>query len=468
MKGSKLSEILSSISQKEWRKLKEYVSSPFFNKNQHIIDLLNIIYKALFYQKKQFPTKTFIWKKLFPNKKHNEQRLFILMSKLDKLCTDYINYQDFKENDITHQIFTLRASLHRKIPKHFKRTFEITEANLNKQSLRNADYYYHDYLLRVEEDFYNHTNAQKRNIIDVVQSLDNYYLVTKLRYLCSFMNRQDLLQVEEKAEIKNFTNYLNKFNLNKLVILRIYQLTLNTLLEPEKKENYDVLKDLLNKHKGLLAKNETKDLYLYLQNYLVKKLNTGQEEYLKDLFSLYKDMLDNVLLKEGGGLNLQYFKNIVTTALRQEAFEWTEDFIKNNYKKLPKQDQEDAYCYNMGNFYFYQNKFREAMQNLLHVNSRNMAYYLGAKSILLKSYYELDEEEALLSLTHSFATYIRRNKVLSDKNKRNYLNMIKFTKKMSKLRKGEVRKAKSLLETLNETSNVMEKQWLVRKIKEVC
>ncbi|MGB1241857.1 MAG: hypothetical protein ACPG49_05010 [Chitinophagales bacterium] len=467
MKGSKLSEILSTIPQKEWRNLKEYVSSPFFNKNQHLIDLLEIIHKALFYQKKQFPTKTFIWKKLFPHKKHNEQRLFILMSKLDKLCTDYINYQVFKENDITHQIFTLRASLHRKMPKHFKRTFEITETKLNKQSLRNADYYYHDYLLRVEDDFYNHTNAKKRNIIDVVQSLDNYYLVTKLRYLCSVMNRQDLLQVEEKAEIENFTIYLKKFDLKKLFVLRIYQLTLDTLLKPEETENYDILKNLLNKHKNLLAKNETKDLYLYLQNYLVKKLNAGQEEYIKDLFSLYKDMLDNVLLKEGGGLNLQYFKNIVTTALRQQAFEWTETFIKTHYTKLPKQDQEDAYCYNIGNLYFYQQKFWEAMQTLLQVNSRNMAYYLGAKSILLKSYYELEEEEALLSLTHSFATYIRRNKVLSDKNKRNYLNMIKFIKKMGKLRKGEIRKAKRLLQTLNETSNVMEKQWLVRKIKEI-
>ncbi|MEZ4888532.1 MAG: hypothetical protein R3E32_27660 [Chitinophagales bacterium] len=459
---------MSSISQKEWRNLKEYVASPFFNKNKHIIELLDIIYKCLFYQKQQFPNKEYLWKKLFPSKKYNDQRLFILMSKLDKLCTDYITYQYIQEVNVTRQIFTLRASLHRKTLKHFKRTFDATQTELKDQSLRNADYYYHDYLLKVEEDFYNQPNSQQRNLLGVIQSLDYYYLVAKLRYLCSFLNRKDLLQVEEQAEIQAFIDYLNQFDLRKLAVLRMYKLTLMTLVHPEKEENYHTLKSLLNYHKDLLAKDETKDIYQYLQNYLVKKLNTGKEEYLRDLFLLYQDMLENVLLKEGGGLNLQHFKNIVTTALRLQEFEWTRKFIEENHKKLPEQDQADAYCYNMGNLNFYQQKFQDAMTNLLKVNSRNLSYNLGAKSILLKSYYELHEEDALFSLIHSFSTYIRRNKVLSDSNKRNYKNMLKFIKKLSSLKRGETKKAEQLLKTLNEKSHVMEKQWLMRKIQAIC
>lgn len=464
MEGSKLSEILSSIPQKEWRSLKEYVSSPFFNKNKHILELLEVIYKSLFYQKKKYPTKDYLWKKLFPNKKYNEQRLFILMSKLDKLCTDYITYQYIQANHTTNQVFALQASVYRKIPKHFKRIFDTTKAKLEKQNLRSADYYYNDYLLRVEDDYHTHPNTQKRNLVGLIQSLDSYYLATKLRYLCSYLNRRDLLQVKEQAEIQDFIQYLKKFDLSKLVVLNVYRLTLMTLVEPEKEKNYQELKGLLNLHKKRIPKDETKDLYFYLQNYLVKKLNTGKSRYLRDLFSLYQDMLDNVLLKEGGGLNL-HFKNIVTTALRLQEFEWAKDFIEENYQKLPEPDRENAYYYNVGNLAYYQQKFNEAMTNLVRVNSRNLSYNLGAKSILLKSYYELDEEEALFSLTHSFATYIRRNKVMSDANKRNYLNMIKFLKRLSKLEKGDTKKARKLLETLEETSNVLEKQWLIRKIK---
>lgn len=465
MEGSKLSEILSSIPQKEWRSLKEYISSPFFNKNKHIIELLEVIYKCLFYQKKKYPTKSYLWKKLFPHKKFNEQRLFILMSKLDKLCTDYITYQYIQANPTTHQIFSLQASVHRKLSKHFKRIFDTTKAELKAQDLRSADYYYNDYLLRVEEDYHTQPKTNKRNLVGLIQSFDYYYLVTKLRYLCSFLNRRDLLQVEKQAEIQAFIQYLKKFDLSKLIVLKMYQLTLMTLVESEKEENYHTLKYLLNKHKKVLPKDETKDLYFYLQNYLVKKLNTGKSRYLRDLFSLYQDMLENVLLKEGGGLNLQHFKNIVTTALRLQEFEWARNFIEENYEKLPKQDRENAYCYNMGLLDYYQQKFHEAMTNLVKVNSRNLSYNLGAKSILLKSYYELDEEEALFSLTHSFATYIRRNKVMSDTNKRNYLNMIKFLKKLSKLQKGNTKKASKLLQTLEETSNVLEKQWLIGKIE---
>ncbi len=463
MEGSKLSEILSSISQKEWRNLKVYVTSPFFNKNKHIVELLDIIYKCRFYQKREFPTKEYLWKKLFGDKNYNEQRIFILMSKLDRLCTDYITFQYIQGNQLTNQIFTLQASLHRKLPKHFKRVFETIETELENQSHRNADYYYNDYLLRVEENYH---NSQKGNLLGLIQSLDNYYLVAKLQYLCSFLNRKDLLQVEEQAEIQAFIDYLNQFDLSELVVLKMYKLTLMTLVNPDKEENYHTLKYLLNHHKDLLAKNEIRDIYLYLQNYLVKKLNTGKNQYLRDLFLLYQDMLENVLLKEGGGLNLQHFKNIVTTALRLQEFEWTQNFIEVNYKKLPEQDRENAYCYNMGNLDYYQQKFHEAMINLVKVNSRNLSYNLGAKSILLKSYYELKEEEALFSLIHSFTTYIRRNKILSDTNKRNYLNMIKFIKRLSKLQKGEVKKAEKLLQKLQGTSNVLEKQWLIGKIEE--
>ena len=472
MKGSKLSEILSSIPQKEWRELKEYVSSPFFNKNRHLVDLLDVIYKALFYQKKEFPTKKYVWGKLFSDEPFKEQRLFILMSKLDKLCSDYINYQYFKQNDLTYQMFMLRASLSRRIPKHFKQTFKNTEDNLEKQLKKNPKYHYHDYflrqdyLLRVEEDFDHHQNARKRNVIGVIQSLDNYYLVTKLRYLCIFLNRKDLLQVEEQTEINAFLDYLDQFDLSKLVILRMYQLTLLTLMNPEIEGNYHTLKALLNEHQNNLSKQEKEEFYLYLQNYLIKKLNAGKVMY-RDLFLLYQDMLENVLLIKGGSLNLQYFKNIVTTALRLEEFEWVQKFIVENYKKLPKADQDDAFCYNMGNMYFYQQKFHEAMINLLQVKSRNLSYYLGAKSILLKSYYELGEQEALFSLTHSFGIYIRRNKIMSDSSKRNYLNMVKFFKRLSKLPKGNLKKAERLLEKLNETSHVMEKQWLLRKIREL-
>lgn len=464
MEGSKLSEMLSSISQKEWRNLKEYISSPFFNKNKHIIELLDIIYKFRFYGKKEYPTKEHLWKKLFGKKKYSETRMFILMSKLDRLCTDYITYQYIQGNQLTYQISTIQACLYRKLPKHFKRTFETTKKELEDQALENSEYYYNDYLLRVEENYQN--PPQKRDLLGLIQSFDRYYLAMKLQYLCSFLNRKDLLQVKEQTEIQTFIDYLEQFKLKELPVLYMYQLTLRTLVNPEKEENYYTLKYLLNKHQNLLAKNEISDLYLYLQNYLVKKLNTGKSQYYRDLFLLYQDMLENVLLKEGGGLNLQHFKNIVTTALRLQEFEWARNFIEEHHKKLPKQDQENAYCYNMGNLEYYQQKFQDAMLNLVKVNSRNLSYNLGAKSILLKSYYELGEEEALFSLIQSFAVYIRRNKVLSDTNKRNYLNMIKFFKRLSKLRKGEVKKAEKLLQKLKETNNVMEKQWLIGKIEE--
>ncbi len=476
MKGSKLAEILYSLTPKEWKLFKEYVSSPFFNKNQQVVKLLEVIYKYhsyKSYEKDAFPKKENIWKKLFPRKEYNDQRLFILMSKLDKLSTDFINYQYVQETHITNQVFTLRACLSRSLPKHFKRIYETANKSLINQPLRNTDYYHHKYLLQVEKDFSNHRNAKERDLIGVIHDLDIYYWMTKLRYLCSLLNRKDLLQVTDAEgmkktlkDIRTFADYISKLDFSDTPVLHIYRLNLMTLLEPENETHFRILKDLLNTYRKKLAKNETQDIYLYLQNYLVKKLNTGKGVYLEELFDLYKDMLNNVLLEKDGGLDLQYFKNIVTTGLRLNKFDWVQNFIEVNHKVLPERDRTNAYYYSMGYLHFYKQDFDQAMKELVQVNSQNLSYNLATKSILLKSYYELDEEEALFSLTHSFTTYIRRNKIMSDTSKQNYRNMIKFIKKLSTLQKKETRKGELLLKLIQETSNVMERQWLIRKTKE--
>ena len=71
------------------------------------------------------------------------------------------------------------------------------------------------------------------------------------------------------------------------------------------------------------------------------------------------------------------------------------------------------------------------IEQLQEVEYKNHVYALGGKLTLLKTYYELKEYIALDSLTDSFRIYIRRNKIISREVKQQYLNVLRFVKKLS-------------------------------------
>jgi hypothetical protein len=104
---------------------------------------------------------------------------------------------------------------------------------------------------------------------------------------------------------------------------------------------------------------------------------------------------------------------------------------------LPESVRENAFIYNLASFYYEKNEYKKSLQSLHEVRFTDTAYHLGAKVILLKSYYELKETEPFYALTDAFQIFVKRNRQLSDYRKTAYLNLLKITKRIYKLREQE-------------------------------
>ena len=68
------------------------------------------------------------------------------------------------------------------------------------------------------------------------------------------------------------------------------------------------------------------------------------------------------------------------------------------------------------------------------ISFTDISYGVGAKTIQLQSYYELQELEALINLIDTFRLYVLRHKTQSDYRKKANLNMLKIVKKVAKLK----------------------------------
>ena len=104
------------------------------------------------------------------------------------------------------------------------------------------------------------------------------------------------------------------------------------------------------------------------------------------------------------------------------------------------------------------------MNLLQQVDFKDRLHQLDARRMLLLMYYELSEFDALESLLDSFQTYIRRQKDLSY-HRDNYLNLIRFIRKMLRLNLDLRANREDIIKEINDTKALAEKAWLLEQLK---
>ena len=90
MYKSNLIEILSSLSYKEVKNFVDFVNSPFYNKNEGVIKLMNYLRKYHGSYDEINSEKEKVFKKIFHGAVYNDAFLSSLIFKLNQLAEDFI------------------------------------------------------------------------------------------------------------------------------------------------------------------------------------------------------------------------------------------------------------------------------------------------------------------------------------------------------------------------------------------
>ena len=95
--------------------------------------------------------------------------------------------------------------------------------------------------------------------------------------------------------------------------------------------------------------------------------------------------------------------------------------------------------------------------------------------MLMRTYYDLQEYEALNSLTESFRQYLLRNKLMSDNRRKGFYNLFKLTRKVANLRaKTKFLVREKIEKEINKLSQEVElakpmvnRSWLLEKLRDL-
>ena len=179
------------------------------------------------------------------------------------------------------------------------------------------------------------------------------------------MNRANIISANYhlrmlEAVLNYIRNNLEEFK--NTPAITIYYRILMTLTVSEDITHYRQLIKLLDKNFHLFCHEEARQMYDFAQNYCIKKINWGTISFGKELFTLYKKLLENKIIFKGKYLSQWDFKNIATIALREEEFDWMKNFVQKYKEHVAPEFRKNAFAYNMAAYYFGIEKYREALK----------------------------------------------------------------------------------------------------------
>ncbi len=472
MQTFKLFQILTHFDKLEQNRIRKFISSPYFNKDKVVLTLFELMAEEINDPTNKVWTKEKIWDALAPELPYDDARLRKYQSDLLKLVEQYLIQQEFENDSFTAQAYLLRSIKKKKLKKLHNSAAKTVKELPNKISYRDGNYFLGQFILEssYEQLISNleETKAEKTNLEEISKLLDYFYIGEKLKLICTVLSKQKFAKLEYNIDlVENIINLAEKEIFQKTPFITIYLQIYRMSSDPKNIEHYYKYKTLLTKHSNLFNEDEERELFSAGQNYCITQINLGNNDFLKEYFLLYQDIIERQLLLKDNKLESQEFRNIITVAFRLKEYEWVEKFMIKHSKFLSEDVRENVVSFSFAQLYMYQKKYDKVIQLLQKIEYADHIYNLNSKTILLITYYEIGEYEPLSNLLESMRAYINRNREIPESRKENYKNLIRFSKKLIGLTPNNKRAISSLKIEVESTKNTPSRDWLLEKITEL-
>ncbi|NJO87448.1 MAG: hypothetical protein HC821_05680 [Lewinella sp.] len=444
MKDSKLVKQISLMDGRERERLRQFVVSPYFNQHRPSAKLLDLLLANL-EAKKPLLDKLSIAKKLFPGQAFQEQPLADVMSSLMKLINRFLAIEQLEQRPLTTEVLTLERAQQTNRFELLKNRSKRLQRLLADYPHQGSEYHWASYRLYTAYGYYRNGYEDRSDAAPLQQmlhSLDRYYFVEKLRHACHLTANTMLMNTSfEFSLLEEVINHLQSPAGTSILAndhsINCYFHILFSLREPDDLSHYERLRYYSNEAFDLLPAEEQKDLFAFASNYCITRIMHGDNDFRRELFELYRRALATGLSYDNGIISEWNYKNIVTLGCAVEEYTWTEAFIEENYLRLPDKKRDNAYALNKAQYYYSRGLYHEAGDLLRKVADSDVKYHLARVLLEVRIAYDQQETNYLLNLLDTFRLYVRRQKKMSAKDKRSYLNYTRFARQLANLRHQE-------------------------------
>ena len=480
MQQTRIIRLLSTLGSSEIRRFSEFVHSPYFNKSSTVRDLFD--YLEPFYPGFTGPgiQQEQVLQKGLGLPAHEVQKLHDANSSLTRLLEEFFSVEQLTSSPSLQTLQTCEKLIQSGREWYFPKKWKLGEDAPQTPSDYLTLYQAEEVGLRQAQRNLRRTgrSTHDERLKSTMKALDAFYLAQKLQLACETLNRQKIINSDDELDmLEEISDFLQNTSspIAKIPLIRLYHGVLRLLTE-ETDEAFHQFMSRLDALENTLGRDTGIAMYAYAQNYCIRQINTGRIEFLDRLFELYVSLLDNgFILEADNSLAHWNYKNITTVALRLKKFDWVSSFLESYKKKLHEDIRESVYRYNMAATRYEQQDYAAALKFLQQTVFMDVHYDLSARSMLLKIFFELEDDEALGYSFQAFEGFLRRNKAISKEHYLIHKNLIRFLKKIHRLKHRigqltteEAHRRYDLLQAeLLNASAVANKSWLSDKLAEM-
>ena len=400
-----------------------------------------------------------------PGLPYNYSQLRYIQSYLLDLVRQFLILQEGRLEPAEQVPLLLRALRRRGMDDMFEKTLTAQLSGAENTHQRDARYHYQQYQLHQErlESASLRERSSRLNLQPLPDELTVYYVSEMLRHAClASMHEAVAGQAYRLGLLEAILDVVERDEMLRIPAVAVYYYAYQTLQNPEESEPLERLKTCLNDFSRQFSADEQRVHYLLAINGCIRRMNAGKRAYIREAFDLYRLALQREVLLENGILSGFNYKNIIRLAVALQEQNWAEQFLEKYRPTLHPRERDNMYRYNRAYLFFQQQDYAQAMPLLQQVELDDPLNNLDSRRMLLRSYFELGEWEALESLIQSFSAYLRRQKNLGYHRVINE-NLLIFTKKLLEINKKDRNALDTLRSELNANTEVAERAWLLKQ-----
>ncbi|MBS1516863.1 MAG: hypothetical protein JSS91_02120 [Bacteroidetes bacterium] len=474
MQKTRLIQFLSSLSQAEFKILKDFVSSPVYNKNKYIISLFAQL--EMYFPDFDDPdlTEENLFRNIFSDAGYDYYKMKNLVSDLLSLGKDFLVFQSLKTRYDIRDSLLLPDLEKRNLDKIFEQSFKSAASRLEKSKVKDENYLIHKFTLAKElTNFYSprkpnenhHFQQEKLNLFvnySVIMLLKTYNIM--LHEINQNNFNYDMRMFEQvMTYIENNPGETNP-------TIKVYHQIIKLCLE-KSEENYLKLKHLREEYNNDLNAADRYMLFLHLDSYCATAYNIdGRTDLLYDQYLLSRECNMNNF-PELGKILYPDFLNDIKKAVRVNEFDFAMKYIEDFRHNLTEEKENTLnFCY--GYIAYKKGNLDEALDLFSKTGFSNYLMKVQVKLLLIQLVFDKQFYDQVFLMIDSYRHYISREKMITEVLKNTLFNFLRIIGDLAKLRtsadKNDKEKISRILFEINNlnSNHFGMKLWLAEKIQE--
>mgnify|MGYP001263591347 FL=1 len=451
MKNTKLIKLLKTFSPAEIKRFRDFVKSPFYNKNKNVIRLFETISKFHPAYQSSRLDEQLVFSKVFGKEKYDYFRLKNIVSDLYNLGTEFLKLHSNIYTAFTPHHNLLVELRSRKLWSYHKKEVSALVNSFSAREIRDSNYLYDNYLLTMEAHLAK--VLEKPDSVTMIQEEFNSFYEFSMLNLLKFYNLMMHISKEsgvktDKKMLSEVLSYIRTNEVSENPTIVTYKYLVLLAAERDEDSYFSLKKHYLANFSDL----SYEDAYyanMYLVGYATDRYNIdGERRFINECSELLEHSYRNKRVTLGEML-YPNFTNYVKVFTRAGNLNLAVEFIEEYRDKLPANIAESCINFSEAYMLHHQGRFRESLSLISKVSFPWIIMKIQARLLQLQLNYRLEYFEESRNMIGSFRKLLNKEENISEEYRLSMLGFLKCTVMLIDIHEEtDKKKRKNMIEVL--------------------